>query len=46
MSVNYLTVETFKELWEKELLPSIRKEICSQMADVKHGIGEIIKEMR
>lgn len=44
MSVNYLAVETFKELWEKELLPSIRKEICSQMADVKHELEKLSRK--
>ena len=38
MSLNYLTVEAFKELWTNELLPSIKKEICSELADVKRNL--------
>ena len=38
MSLNYLTVEAFKELWTNELLPSIKKEICSELADVKRDL--------
>ena len=38
MSLNYLAVEAFKELWTNELLPSIKKEICLELADVKRDL--------
>ena len=41
MSLNYLTIEAFKELWTKELLPSIKKEICSELADVKRDLAKL-----
>ncbi|CAB3998987.1 Hypothetical predicted protein [Paramuricea clavata] len=41
MSLNYLTVEAFKGLWEKELLPSIKKEICSELAGIKRELEKL-----
>ena len=41
MALNYLTIEAFKELWTNELLPSIRKEICSELADVKRDLAKL-----
>ena len=41
MALNYLTVEAFKELWTNELLQSIKKEICSELADVKRDLAKL-----
>ena len=38
-----LTVESLKELWAKEFLPNIRKEICKEIDSLKASLLDLKK---
>ena len=40
-----LTVESLKELWRKEFLPNIRKEICTEIDMLKVSLHDLNKRL-
>ena len=40
-----LTVESLKELWRKEFLPNIRKEICTEIDTLKVSLHDLNKRL-